>query len=203
MLLEHCPNLEDLHIPATDGIARLFLHAWCPHLKRLSFGYGDVPLTKWNDLSIQTFLDKHQTLERLCLPNQSQATWTVNRLPNLKALDTGIHRDPSSVLVDPAAGEKHKFLSCVNFTKTAKCSCPGGSLAFLKRVPNLRVLRIFCSKPSNGLLVSIAEAVLRLERLHFELWTFLTTVTATSVENGVSVHNLPCAVRMLIPYKFP
>jgi hypothetical protein len=112
MLLEHCPNLEDLHIPGTDGIARLFLHAWWPHLKRLSFGYGGVPLTKWNDLSIQTFLEKHQTLERLCLPNQSQATWSVNRLPNLKALDTGIH--PAWLLMQLLERNSNFYLASIS-----------------------------------------------------------------------------------------
>lgn len=138
--------------------------------------------------AIRRFLNIHITLERLCLPDQSQATWSVSGLPNLKALDTGMHMDLSSAVPDVTAGEKLEFLSCVNFTTSARCSCPGGSLAFLQRVPNLRAMGVFCSKPSNQLLVSIAEAVPRLQRLHFERWTFLTAVTAESIEHGVSAY---------------
>ena len=203
MLTQRCPNLEDLHVPQSYGIASLLSHGSWPHLKRLSIGYGDTLWTN-NDLDIQRFLNVHRTLERLCIPVQHPAAWSVTGLPNLKALDVGMYRDLSSVVPDIMVGERLEFLSCINFTSSSLCSCPGGSLAFLNRVPNLRVMQVFFSKPSNQLLVSIAEAVPRLERLNFERWTFLTAITTKSVECGVSVHSstLRAWGYILIPYKF-
>jgi hypothetical protein len=92
-LLQHCPNLEDLHIPRIHGLALVFSHGSWPHLKRLSFGYGDIPPREENDAGIQRYLNTHLTLERLCLPDHSQATWSVSGLPNLKALDARMHLD--------------------------------------------------------------------------------------------------------------
>ena len=189
-MLQHCPNLEDLHIPRNHGLTLFFSHGLWPHLKRLSFGYGDILPGEENDTGIQRFLNTHTTLERLCLPDHSQATWSVSGLPNLKALDAGMHLDLSSVVPDVTVGKKLEFLSCVNFTTSSRCCCPGGSLAFLQRVPNLRAMNVFCSKPSNELLVSIADAVPRLERLHFERWTFMDAISAQSIKLGVCAHRL-------------